>query len=396
MPAARPRRILPTIVFSQFAGTSLWFAGNAIVPDLQREFALGEHAIATVTSAVQLGFIAGTLAFALANISDRFSPRLVFLACAACGALANAALAAVPAGEHAYAGLLSLRFATGFFLAGIYPVGMKIAAGWYREGLGGALGFLVGALVLGTAFPHLVKGLGHAMQWTTVTAWLSAVALLGGFAMYLLVPDGPHLAKGTRFDVRAIATIFSSADLRASAMGYFGHMWELYTFWALLPLMIAGHATLHAVAPGNVSLWSAAVIAAGAIGSVAGGVVSRRRGSARVAFAQLSMSGACCLASPLAYLLPFPAFVAFLLFWGIVVVGDSPQFSALTAATAPRALVGSALTIVNCIGFALTVASIQLTIAIGEKLPLAWWFVPVAAGPLLGLAACRRLAREGR
>jgi len=169
-------------------------------------------------------------------------------------------------------------------------------------------------------------------------------------------------------------------------------MWELYTFWAMVPLMIAGHAAMHGGEAPNASLWSFWVIAAGAIGSVVGGIVSRQAGSARVAFAQLSVSGACCLLSPLAFLLPFPAFAAFLTVWGVCVVGDSPQFSALTAATAPKAFVGSTLTIVNCIGFALTIASIQLASAAAHHLPVAWWFVPVAIGPALGLVAIRRLA----
>jgi hypothetical protein len=209
--------------------------------------------------------------------------------------------------------------------------------------------------------------------------------------MFALVPDGPHLQKGTRFDPRALATIFSSPELRASAFGYFGHMWELYTLWALVPLMLAGYAALHGVSDVNIGAWSFAIIAAGAVGCVAGGIVSRAAGSAKVAFGQLSASGLCCLLSPLAYLLPWPAFLAFMLAWGVFVVGDSPQFSALTAATAPKAFVGSALTIVNCIGFALTVASIHLAAALATWVPVEWWFVPVAIGPALGLIAFRPL-----
>ncbi|MBK8322965.1 MAG: MFS transporter [Betaproteobacteria bacterium] len=392
----RPCRILPAIVFSQFAGTSLWFAGNAVLPDLQLQFGLGQSAVATITSAVQLGFIAGTLVFAVLNLSDRFSPRSVFLACSAFGALANGGIALLANIGHPYETLLGMRFATGFFLAGIYPVGMKLAASWYREGLGAALGFLVGALVIGTAFPHLVKGLGHSLPWEEVTWWLSGLALTGGIVMYMLVPDGPHHAKGTRLDLGAIVAIFASRDLRASAFGYFGHMWELYTLWAMIPLMIAGYVEMHTLGAVNVGLWSFWVIAVGAIGCVAGGLVSRHVGSAKVAFTQLSLSGLCCLLSPLAYVLPLPAFIAFLTVWGIFVVGDSPQFSALTAATAPRAFVGSALTIVNCIGFSITVVSIQVTSMLTAHLPLQAWFVPVAIGPVLGLSACRRLVRPMR
>src|SRR5688572_32591424 len=193
MSLERPARILPVIVVSQLAGTSLWFAGNAVLPDLQARFDWPAATLGHMTSAVQLGFIAGTLVFALLAVSDRYSPRATFLACALLGAACNAS--AVLAGEH-MALLLGTRFATGFFLAGIYPVGMKIASGWYRHDLGKALGLLVGAVVVGTALPHLIRGLGQSLPWQTVMLSVSAIAALGGLLMYWLVPDGPFLSAG--------------------------------------------------------------------------------------------------------------------------------------------------------------------------------------------------------
>jgi MFS family permease len=381
----RPRRILPAIIASQFAGASIWFAGNAVLDDLQRQWGLTAEAVGHVTSAVQLGFISGTLVFAFLALADRHSPRLVFLACALLGAAANAALAFTPAG---LAPLLALRFATGFFLAGIYPVGMKIASGWYRHDLGNALGFLVGALVLGTAFPHLLKGLGTAWPWQAVLLGASALAATGGAVMYLLVPDGPNLAQGARFDPRALAVIFRSAGFRSSVFGYFGHMWELYAFWAFVPVVLAA-----LLQPSEVPLWSFAVIAAGTLGCVAGGLVSLRAGSPPVAAAQLAASGICCVVSPLFFGAPAWLFLAFLVFWGVVVVGDSPQFSALNAANAPREWVGSALTIGNCIGFGITIVSIQLLTAALAWLPVQYLFLLLAPGPVLGLLALRPLLR---
>jgi MFS family permease len=356
-----------------------------VLADLQREWRLPAETLGHITSAVQLGFIAGTLAFAFFAVADRHSPRLVYLLCALAGAAANAA---VLAAGGSLAALLVLRFATGFFLAGIYPVGMKIASGWYQRDLGNALGFLVGALVAGTAFPHLLKGLGGALPWHEVLLATSGVAALGGLAMFTLVPDGPHLAAGARFDPRALAAVFRVRRFRASAFGYFGHMWELYAFWAFVPWMLAARG-----AP-DVAAWSFAIIAAGALGCVAGGLVSLRRGSAPVAFAQLAASGLCCLLSPLLFHAPTPAFLAFLLFWGVVVVGDSPQFSALNAQSAPRERVGSALTIANCIGFGITIFSIELLNAASSRLAPQWLFLLLAPGPLLGLAALRPLLRR--
>jgi MFS family permease len=387
--AGRPARILPVIIFSQFAGTSLWFAGNAVLADLQRQWGLPGDALGYVTSAVQLGFVAGTLAFAFFAISDRYSPRKVFLLCALLGAFFNAAVYFAP---HGLAPLLVLRFATGFFLAGIYPVGMKIAAGWYQRDLGNAIGFLVGALVLGTAFPHLLKAMGHALPWETVTLIVSATAVVGGLLMWWLVPDGPYLAKGAKFDPRALAVIFRSPLFRASAFGYFGHMWELYAFWAFVPFVLAAHFAQANVAM-TVPLWAFAVIAVGSIGCAVGGLISLRAGSARVAFAQLATSGACCVLSPMFFYAPTPVFLAFMLVWGITVVGDSPQFSALNAQNAPKALVGSALTVANCIGFSITIVSIQVLNHFAGVLGPALLYLPLAIGPLFGLVALLPLLR---
>jgi len=384
-----PSRILPVIIVSQFAGTSLWFAGNAVLADLPREWGLASSALGHVTSAVQLGFIAGTLVFAFLTIADRFSPRRVFFVCSLAGAAANLGVAFV---AHGYASLLALRFVTGFFLAGIYPVGMRIAAGWYQRGLGNAIGLLVGALVVGTAFPHLLRGLGRSLPWQDVTTAVSLIAAAGGALMLLFVPDGPYLAQSTRFDPRALAVIFRSTRFRASAFGYFGHMWELYPFWAFVPLVIAAHASARSETL-NVPLTAFAVIAAGFVGCAAGGLLSLRIGSARVAFAQLLASGICCVVSPWMFAASTPAFLAFLVFWGAVVVGDSPQFSALNAQNAPRELVGSALTIANCIGFSITIAGLQFLNVLAMHVDARWLFASLAVGPLFGLIALWPLVR---
>jgi MFS family permease len=384
-----PRHILPVIVVAQLAGTSLWFAGNAAIPDLQRRVGLSAEALGSITTAVQLGFIAGTLVFAFFALADRYSPRRVFLASALLGAAFNAT--AVFAGAH-LGSLLLLRFLTGFFLAGIYPVGMKIASGWFDRDLGQALGFLVGALVLGTATPHL---LGHKLPWEGIILSASVIATFGGLLMYWLVPDGPHLRPGARFDPTAFAVIFRSTDFRASSFGYFGHMWELYALWTFVPVYLSAQAGAEGIIS-SVSLWCFVIIGAGAIGCVAGGLLSRRHGSAKVAFFQLGASGLCCLLSPLAFWLSPPLLLGFFIFWGIVVVGDSPQFSALNARYAPHHLVGSALTIVNCIGFAITIVSIQLLERMLAVVGAQFLFLLLIPGPILGLLVLLPLVRGSK
>lgn len=378
-----PARILPTIVFSQFAGTSLWFAGNAVLPELQAKLGLQQEALGMLTSAVQLGFILGTLVFAILSLADRVSPRLLFLLCALLGAAANALVLSATSINS----VLLLRGITGFLLAGIYPVGMKIAASWYSGRLGKAIGLLVGALVLGTAFPHLLRGLGASLPWQNLLLAISALAAVGGLLMYLLVPDGPHMAKGAKFEVQNLLRVFSRRELRAAAFGYFGHMWELYTLWAFVPFILAS--AMPDWPQARVSLLSFAVIAAGALGCVAGGYLSQGWGSGRVAFVQLLLSGLCCVLSVWLLQAPVWLLVPFLLFWGVVVAGDSPQFSALTARTAPPQLMGTALTVVTSLGFAITIASIQLMGYLLTVLPAHWAFLLLAPGPLLGLLGMR-------
>jgi len=386
-----PKRILPTIIFAQFAGTSLWFAGNAILKDLQTEWQLPSDVIATVTSSVQFGFILGTFLFAFLSIADRFKPSRVFFACALIGALLNFSITII---TPSYFLLLLTRFLTGFFLAGIYPVGMKIASDWYGGKLGKALGFLVGALVIGTAIPHLINYFGQQLPWSYVLLSTSLLAAIGGFSMLFLVGDGPFRKTGSKFSPGQIKTIFKNKSFRSAAFGYFGHMWELYAFWAFVPIILTYYNSLNAQVNLHVSLWSFIIIGVGAISSAIGGIYSIKYGSAKSAFIFLLISGVCCLLSPLFFELPPYLFLTILILWGFAVVGDSAQFSSLNAQTAPPELVGTALTIVVSIGFLITIPSLQLLSYLNNVVETRWIFLALVIGPIFGLVNTRFLLKE--
>lgn len=350
----RPKHILPVIVLSQFAGTSLWFVGNAVLPELKEVLHLSQYAVSYITSAVMIGFVAGTLLFALFSLPDRFSPVKLFFISSLLGALCNASVAWLAKDA---ATLFILRFLTGFFIAGIYPVGMKIAADWYEKGLGKALGFLLGALVLGTAFPHLLKNRDFELPWKSVLYCTSLFALGGGLLMLLFVGDGPFRKKSGRFQWNAIGEIFKSRKWKEAAFGYFGHMWELYTFWGFVPFILE----LYNQKNGshlNTPLLSFIIIASGSLSCIAGGYLSQKTGSAKVATLALIISGSCCFLSPLFFYLSPAIFISTLLIWGLAVIPDSPQFSTLVAQFAPEHLRGTALTIYNSIGFLISTISL--------------------------------------
>ena len=379
--------ILPSIVISQFFCTSLWFAGNAVLPDIIKTLGLSPAYLANLTSAVQFGFIAGTLIFALFTIADRFSPSVVFFCCAVIAALFNLAITINLISSPV---LLSFRFFTGFFLAGIYPVGMKIASDYFQKGLGRSLGFLVGALVLGTAFPHLLKSITAELPWKYVIYSISALSVVGGLIMFVFVADGPYRKKSQQLNFAAFKNGFSNRNFTSAATGYFGHMWELYTFWAFVPVILVANKN-YSGNNFNVPLFSFLIIACGSVACVASGLLSQRFGAKRIATIALSLSCCCCLLSPFfIFSHSVAALMCFLFFWGLMVIADSPLFSTLVAQNVAESSRGTSLTIVNCIGFSITIISIQLLKILSVVITAQYLYLVLAIGPVFGLIALVR------
>jgi len=356
------------------------------MPDLILNLGLNDNDLGHLTSSVQFGFIAGTLFFAFFTIADRFNPSHVFFASALLGALFN--LLIVVDGLS-FTHVLFLRFLTGFFLAGIYPVGMKIASDYFAKGLGRALSFLVGALVLGTAFPHLVSDFASAVTWKSVIYVTSALAVFGGSLMILFVKPGPFRKPGQKQNFGAVFQVFKNENFKAASFGYFGHMWELYAFWAFVPLMLNFYAKGQPIDI-NVPLWSFLIIGLGGVACFFGGLLSERFGERKIALIALLGSGLCCLTSPLMFQTTPFIFIGFLILWGWLVIVDSPLLSTLVARHADPELRGTSLTIVNCLGFSITIVSIQLLVILMTIVPFEYLFLILAIGPIFGVLALRR------
>ena len=366
---------------------SPWFSASAVVPAIKAEWGLTDAAAAGLTLAVQLGFVAGTLVSALGNLPDIFRTRRLFGLCAFLAAVSNAAF-----GLFAHSSRLGipLRFATGFFLAGVYPPGMKIMATWFRRGRGMALGVLVGALTLGKASPYLVNALGSG-QWRTNVLFVSAFAVASGLIVLLFVGDGPYAPALARFDVRQIGRVFANRGVRLADFGYFGHMWELYAMWTWAPVVI--RATLEAGGSSRSLAEGAAflVIGSGAIGCVAAGLVADRIGRTLVTSWAMAISGACCLAIGF-FLSASPAWLLVVAaIWGASVVADSAQFSACVTELSDPQYMGTALTIQTCVGFLLTNVTIELVPIVAGWVGWRYAFMILAPGPALGVAAMLKL-----
>lgn len=335
---------------------------------------------------MQLGFIIGTLVIATSGVSDKNSPSKVFFISSLLGALSNL-ISLIDISSFGL--VLGSRLFTGFFLAGIYPIGMKIAADWREQGLGHWLGALVGALVLGTAFPQSLNLFPAWISAETLAMVVSLLAAMGGVMVLFLIEDGPFRKIAAGFSFSAVTKAFRQPSFRSPAFGYFGHMWELYAFWAFVPWAIGIFNEIEGE-KFSVPFWSLVIIASGFLGCVVGGQYSKKIGSRKVAIIALACSGICCVISPFMFQLPPELFLALMIFWGIMVVADSPQFSALVAQNAPAEVRGSAITITTCIGFAITIFSIQLLNLMQQQIQPQYLFLLLAPGPVVGLVGLLR------
>jgi MFS family permease len=384
--------MLAILAVAEFLGMSLWFSATAVTPVLVAEFGMSATHASWLTIAVQAGFVVGTLGSAIANLADILNARLLFFCGALTGAAANAAVLVAPSPTV----VIALRFVTGAALACVYPPGMKIAAGWFRERRGFALGILIGALTLGKAFPHLLTSFyGHA--WREPMLVVSGFAIAGGALVLATVRDGPFVAATSPFDPHAIRRIIAIRGARLATLGYLGHMWELYAMWT----WIAAFATASFVSAGASGAETAGSFAAflaigsGTVGCALAGWFADRLGRARVAIWAMWTSAACCALTPLVF--GGPALWLFLLVmvWGFSIVADSAQFSALVSEYSPADHVGTALTLQTCLGFLLTTVTIELLPRLAAVVGwgyASWLLVP---GPLLGIAAMSGIRVQG-
>ena len=384
---------LAWLSLAMFFGMTLWFSATAANAPIVAEFQLSTSQTAWLTMAVQGGFVIGTLISALVNLPDVVNPRRLFAAGCVVAAAANAALVRA----DGVVMLIALRVATGAALAWVYPPGMKIAAGWFEQRRGAALGVLIGALTVGSAFPHLLASASATIAWRSLMLAASSLALIGGAIVVTAVADGPYVASSARFDPAAVGRVFSDRRTRLATLGYLGHMWELYAVWtwiaafASASLGFDGGATPSSPAGSAVAF---ATIGSGAIGSAAAGLFADRIGKARVASWAMIVSGACCAAAGFLFHAPAPVLYLFAIVWGVAVIADSAQLSALVAQYSPRDHVGTALTIQTCVGFLLTMASIRLLPIAAQTVGWQWVFVCLVPGPLLGVIALRSLSNS--
>ena len=398
-------RALALVSLAVLLGMSVWFTASAVAPELQRRWDLSFHQVAWLTTLVQLGFVVGTILAAVMNLADVVPSRIYFSISAVLAAAVNALLV----GVSEYEGALILRFLTGFLLAGVYPPAMKMMATWFRSARGLAIGTVVGALTVGKATPYLFKLLGGAPV-STVVWGASAGAALGGLLVAVAYREGPHPFRRAPFSWGLVAEVVRHRPTRLATYGYLGHMWELYAMWTWVPAFLAASAAARttAMAAGvagmdagtvtahSVDLAAFSAIAVGGIGCVWGGWMADRIGRAHFINLAMVVSGACSLAVGAFFGQSFWILLPLVLVWGLFVVADSAQFSAMVTEVAPQQGVGTALTLQTSVGFLLTMVTIQGVPVLQESFGWGLAFPVLALGPIFGIAAIRKFDQVPR
>lgn len=384
-----PTTALVVVSVAELLGISLWFSATAVAPELADAWALTASETALLTTVVQVGFVVGALVSTALTLADTIPPRWLLAGSAAVAALLTVLLATV---VSSFWPAVTLRFLTGAALAGVYPTGMKLLAGWFERGRGLAIGALVGALTVGSALPHLLRAVGGVGDARAVLLGAAGLALVGAL-LVLLIRPGPYQAPVAPFDPGAIGRILRDRPTVLANVGYFGHMWELYAVWTWVPAYLAASLAVNGVesAPTMASLLTFLVIGIGGPGALLAGVAADRVGRTTVTGASMVVSGACCVAAGVVFGSSLVVVVPFVLVWGFVVVADSAQFSAAISELAEGSYVGTALTLQTAVGFLLTTVTIQATPLVADAVGWRWAFLPLVVGPLVGTLSMWRL-----
>jgi len=381
------RRALVSIAGAQLLALTLWFSASAAAPQLERAWGLAGSQATWLTLAVQIGFVVGAVGLAITGLPDAVGARAIFTGASLIGATANLALLAMN-GDRYFTAVL-LRAMTGAALAGVYPSGMKVMSGWFDRGRGRALGILVAALTVGSAGPHLIRGLG--LDWQGVIGAASLLAFVAAVVMWFMVADGPFETAPQRFSFRHISCIVRNRGVRLATYGYLGHMWELYAMWAWTAAYLTASAEAGGYSAGFVPTATFLIIGIGGPGSWLAGVWADRRGRTLAAGAAMAVSGTAALLTPLVFGLTPIVVIPLFIIWGFSVVADSAQFSAMVTETATDPERGTALTLQTALGFLLTLVTIQGVPLVADWLGWRWSFALLAAGPAFGIWAMARL-----